>query len=89
MNGDQWGAVGLVLCVVVAAAVVLVMTATFKTNDLRRDIADLQRDLQWEIGDLQRDLQWEIGALKREIEYRADRHDRDVERLTYEVRRSR
>ena len=80
MNGDQSGAVGLVLCVVVAAAVVLVMTVTFKTNDLRRDIAALQRDLQWER---------EVGAVKREIEYRADRHDRDVESLTYEVRRSR
>ena len=74
MNGDQWAAVGLVLYVVVAAAFVLFMALSFKTSDLRRDIADLQRD---------------VGEVKREIEYRADRHDRDVERLASDVRRNR
>ena len=78
MNGDQWAAVGLVLYVVVMVGVVLFMTVSFTTSDLRRDIAELQRDLQRE-----------VGAVKREIEYRADRHDRDVESLASEVRRSR
>ena len=67
MNTDQWSAVGIVLYVVMAAAVIIFMTLGFKTSDLRRDIADLRR----------------------EIEYRADRHDRDLERVLSELRRSR
>ena len=78
MNGDQWSAVGLVLYVVIMAAVVLVMTVIFRTSDLRRDIAELQRELQRE-----------VGAMRRDVEYRADRHDRDIERILAELRRSR
>ena len=78
VNGDQWSAVALVLYVVIMVAVVLFMTVTFRTSDLRRDIADLRRDLQQE-----------VGAVRREIEYRADRHDRDIERVLSEVRRRR
>ena len=78
MTGEQWSAVGLVLYIGIAAAVAILMTVTFKTSDLRRDVADLRRDLRQE-----------VGTALREIEFRADRHDRDIERLLSEVRRSR
>lgn len=78
MNTDQWSAVGLVLYVVIAAAVIIFMTLTFKTSDLRRDVADLRRELERE-----------VSTVRREIEYRADQHDRDLERVLAELRRSR
>lgn len=43
------------------------------------------RDLRYEIGDLRRD----IGAVQRELEFRGEQDDRDVERILYELRRSR
>lgn len=43
------------------------------------------RELQYEIGDLRRD----VGAVQRELEFRGEQDDRDVERLLYELRRSR
>ena len=78
MTGDQWSAVGLVLYVVVAAAVAILVTVIFKAGDVQRDIAELQRVLQRESSDV-----------RREIDYRADRHDRDIEMLVSEVRRRR
>lgn len=78
MNTDQWSAVGLVLYVVIAAAVIIFMTLSFKTSDLRRDVADLRRALEPE-----------VGTVQREIEYRGDRHDQDLERVLSDLRRSR
>ena len=75
MDGtDRWIGVGVMVYVVIFAAMVLYVAADSNGRELQGEIRDLRR---------------EISALQREVEYRGEADDRDVERLLWELRRER
>lgn len=85
MNEERWFAVLLVVVLVIATALFHYMAVSFGIQDLHWKVERDNRTLRNEIDGLRRD----IGRLKRENEFRAEQDDRDVERILYEVRRSR
>ena len=75
MNGSERWLPALVVIYVLIITALLVYFA----------VSGSVRHLQYEIGDLRRD----IGGVERELEFRGEQDDRDVERILYELRRSR
>ena len=75
MDGsDRWLPSLVVTCMLIIVATLLYFVLTGSVHEL-----------QYEIGDLRRD----VGAVQRQIEFRGEYEDRDVERILYELRRSR